>query len=177
MSWFGGRKQAGKVTAEVARRVTGISTPFGGVSWTDPGVSDAEIVRKFIVFLEDRRVLFNSNHLEVLGQVSQSVEVIRRECTTTLQQLGPKVFAVGPLRGIREAGRRFHDDCQEEFQNLDYNRRHGSNGEESLFGFFTALGAFRAVVGQHVALLAAHYNIDVEGDLAAALPRQDEARA
>ena len=37
-------------------------------------------------------------------------------------------------------------------------------------GFFTALGAFRAAVGQQVALLAAHYDIDIEGDLAAVLP-------
>ncbi len=36
--------------------------------------------------------------------------------------------------------------------------------------FFTALGAFRATIGQQIALPAAHYDIDVEGDLVAILP-------
>jgi hypothetical protein len=37
-------------------------------------------------------------------------------------------------------------------------------------GFFVALGSYRATVGQQVALLAAHYDIDIEGDLASVLP-------
>jgi hypothetical protein len=41
-----------KVTAATARRITGISTPFGGLQWADPGPSEREAVRGFIVFLE-----------------------------------------------------------------------------------------------------------------------------
>ena len=37
-------------------------------------------------------------------------------------------------------------------------------------GFFVALGAYRATVGHQVALLAAHYDLDIEGDLALILP-------
>jgi hypothetical protein len=50
-------KRGRRVTGAIARRITGISMPFGGVQWTDPGPSDAAIVRRFMVFLEDRRVL------------------------------------------------------------------------------------------------------------------------
>ncbi|MCW2247856.1 hypothetical protein M2352_003490 [Azospirillum fermentarium] len=164
--WF---KKSGKVTAATARRITGISIPFGGVQWADPGPSDAEIMRRFLLFLEDRRVLYNAMELEEVSQVERSIHEIRAECTRTLQALAPDVFAVAPLRAIREAGRRFHDDRNEEFRFFDHDeRRRGGNP-----GFFVALGAFRATVGQQVALLAAYYDINVEGALAAVLPALD----
>jgi hypothetical protein len=163
--WF---KKTEKVTAETARRITGISIPFGGVTWADPGPSDAQKVREFILFLEDRRVLYNAHDLEVVSQVEHSIHEIRGQCTKSLQALPPKAFAAIPIRSIREAGRRFHDDQQEEFRffHFDGHRR----SREGSPGFFTALGAFRAIVGLQVAQLAAHYDIDVEGDLAAVLP-------
>lgn len=164
--WF---KKSGKVTANTARRVTGISSPFGGISWADPGPGDGETVRRFLVFLEDRRVLYNSMDLEVVSQVHRSIHEIREECTKTLQALPPKAFAVLPLRAIREAGRRFHDDENEQFRFFDDGWRQRDGGP----GFFVALGAYRATVGQQVALLAAHYDIDIEGGLASVLPALD----
>jgi len=165
--WF---KRGGKVTAETARRITGISTPFGGFQWADSGPSDTEIVRKFVLFLENRRVLYNAMDLEVVSQVEGSIHQIRAECTKALQVLPPQAFAAVPIRAIREAGRRFHNDQNEDFRFFD-DRWHHRDGSP---GFFTALGAFRAAVGQQVALLAAHYDIDIEGDLAAVLPTLED---
>lgn len=164
--WF---RRGRKVTADTARRITDISAPFGGIQWADPGPSDAEIVRRFLVFLEDRRVLYNPMDLEVPSQVEHSIHQIREECTRTLQVLASSVFAVKPIRSIREAGRRFHGDENEEFRFFE----RGNHPQEGSPGFFTALGAFRATVGQQVALLAAYYDIDIEGDLAAVLPSMD----
>jgi hypothetical protein len=163
-------RKAEKVTAEAARRITGVSTPFGGIQWADPGLSDAQIIRQFLLFLEDRRVLYNPYSLEVVSEVEYSIHKVREECTKTLQALPPKVFAVTPVRIIRGAGRRFHDDQIECFRSFDgpWNHHEGSPG------FFTALGTFRATVGQQVALLAAYYDIDVEGDLASVLPILDD---
>jgi hypothetical protein len=164
--WF---KKGEKVTAEAARRITGISSPFGGIQWGDPGPSTAEIIRQFVVFL--RRVLYNSMDLEVTRKVERSIREIREQCTKTLQALPLKAFAVPPIRIIRSAARRFHDEQNEDFRffhDAPWDHRRGSPG------FFVALGAFRATVGQQVALLAAHYDIDVEGDLASALPQLDE---
>jgi hypothetical protein len=165
--WF---KKSGKVTADTARRITGISTPLGGISWGDPGPGDGETVRRFLVFLEDRRALYNAMNLEVVGEVHRSIHEIREQCTKTLQVLAPKAFAVVPVRAIREASRRFHDDENERFRFFDHRWSH----EESGPGFFVALGSYRATVGQQVALLAAHYDIDIEGDLASVLPTQTE---
>jgi hypothetical protein len=115
-----------------------------------------------VLVLEDRRVLYNARDLEVVSQVESSVHAIREECTKTLQVLPPDVFAATPLRLIRAGARRFQDDQHEEFRFFDP-RWHA---REATPGFFTALGAFRAVVGQQVALLVAYYDIDIEGDLA-----------
>jgi hypothetical protein len=160
-----------KVTAATARRITGISTLFGGFSWADPGPGDNETIRRFLVFLEDRRVLYNAMNLEVADQVDRSVHEIREQCTKTLQQLSPNAFGVQPIRGIREAGRRFHDDRNERFRFFDDDFRDGWRRENP--GFFVALGAYRATVGHQVALLSAHYDIDIEGDLASILPAID----
>jgi hypothetical protein len=161
-----------KVTADTARRITGISLPFGGLSWADPGPSDTEIVRQFLIFLEDRRALYNSMQLEVAGDVERSIHRIREQCTRTLQQLGPDAFAVGPLQMIREAGRRFHDDCQEDFPHFhrDWGVPHRHGRHDCGPGFFVALGALRATVGHQVALLAAHYDLSIEGELATTVP-------
>lgn len=170
-------RKSGKVTADTARRVTGISSPFGGLQWADPGPSDSEIVRQFVVFLEDRRVLYNAADLEEVSQVEHSIHEIREQCTKTLQALPAKAFAVPPIRAIREAGRRFHTDQNEEFRFFDRGEYHerGEHRRRGSPGFFTALGAYRATVGQQVALLAGHYDIDIEGDLASVLPSLDDA--
>ncbi|GMA79997.1 hypothetical protein GCM10025880_64140 [Methylorubrum aminovorans] len=38
-----------------------------------------------------------------------------------------------------------------------------------------ALGALRATIGQQIAVLAAHYDIDVESDLTSIMPQLPEA--
>jgi hypothetical protein len=169
----GKMRRAERVTAKTARRITGISTPFGGLSWSDPGPSEAEVVRKFLLFMEDRRALYIPLDYEVLQHVRASIDQIRAECTKTLQQLGPKAFATPPIRAIRQAARGFQDDQARAFRFFD----HGPQGHEGGPAFYTALGVLRAIVGQQVALLAAHYDIDVEGDLAAVLPRLDNERS
>jgi hypothetical protein len=42
---------------QIAKRLTGISTPIGGISWTPP-VDERDVAKKLLVFLEDRRALF-----------------------------------------------------------------------------------------------------------------------
>jgi len=57
--------------AELARRLTGISTPVIGVSW-EPPVSESDAARRVLVFLEDRRVLYEPSELEVPEQCVES---------------------------------------------------------------------------------------------------------
>jgi len=166
-------RDARRVTAETARKITGISTPLGGVQWSDPGPSQRELVRRFIVALEDRRVLYNPMWLEIRSQVESSIHEIRAACTKTLQQLGEHDFAVVPVRAIREACRRFHDDSNLDFRFFDLRDRYHHDATP---GFFVALGAFRATVGHQVAALAAHYDLAIDGDLASVIPQLDQGR-
>ena len=41
---------------EIAKRITGFSTPIFGVSW-NPDNTERDIARKVILYLQDRRVL------------------------------------------------------------------------------------------------------------------------
>lgn len=155
--------------AELARRITGFSTPFFGIQWTPPSV-ERDVIRGFITFLEDRRVLFVPYHLEVHGEVERSVQDIRRQCTGTLAALPEQSRAVPPLRAIRAACRRFLDEPHADFRNL-YVRDFGEFRDTA--GFFTALGELRATVGAHVAILAVLYEIEIEPELATIVPAED----
>jgi hypothetical protein len=163
-------KRSVHVTAATARKITGIGTPLGGVQWADPGPFDGDTVRHLLLFLEDRRLLYNAANLEEVSQVERAVREIREQCANTLQALPPKTFAIAPIRIIREASRRFHSEQQEQFPSFDGRASFRRGSAE----FFAALGSYRATVGQQVALLAGYYDIDIEGDLASVLPSLDD---
>jgi hypothetical protein len=157
--------------ADLARRITGFSTPTVGVSWT-PQAADRNTVRAFLTFLEDRRVLFNPFRLEVAYQVQQSIQQIRAECTKAIGSIPDNSPAAAPLRGIRAACRRFLDEPLT--SNVRFHQRdfYGPEGPE----FFTALGEFRAMVGAHVAGLAVLYKIELEVELASIVPAEDTGK-
>jgi len=163
-------RRSTRMTGDTARRITGISTIFGGFQWTDPGPPQREKVRHFIVALEDRRALFNPGYLEVRDQVIHSLSQIREICTEALKGLGEKDFAVVPIKAIRAACRRFQDDANLDFRNYSAGHHHHDHAD---LGFFVALGALRATVGQQIAMLSAHYDIEINGELALILPEPD----
>ncbi|WP_375399026.1 DUF6650 family protein [uncultured Sphingomonas sp.] len=158
------------MTGDTARRITGISTPAFGISWAEPGPSQRDRVRDYLLMLEDRRVLYNPMWLEVPSQVNASLHEIRSASTEALRQFDEQDFAIVPIRAIREACRRFHDDAAVDYPHMGWSDGRGDGNA----GFFMALGALRATIGQQVASLAAHYDLDVEGDLATVLPQIDE---
>ena len=153
---------------DLARRITGISTPIVGVSWNPPA-ADRDAVRTFLTFLEDRRVLFNPFHLEVEHQVQQSILLIREHCTEAIGVLPEGSHAIAPLRGIRAACRRFLDEPLTNSRHFHLRGFYEPEGPE----FFTALGEFRATVGAHVASLALLYKIELEPELASIVPAED----
>ena len=89
----------GKIVAKsLGSRLTGVSSPFFGAQWTPPA-DQREIIRKLLIELEDRRVLFVPYCLEVIGQVTSSVMQLRRLLTQSLQDLP------GGFRGHRSRAR------------------------------------------------------------------------
>lgn len=161
---------------DIPRRITGFSTPIFGVSWQAPP-DDRVAVRRLIIFLEDRRALFNLYDREVEEAVRLSVEMIRQEITRTMQEVSEGAKALPWLRGMQAACHQFLDDCQDSTRQEDL--------DELLFlpshrpmnaspTFYTALGALRASVGLHIAHLCALYGIDVEGNLTQILPPEQD---
>jgi hypothetical protein len=166
-------RAAKHLTGETARRITGISTPWFGVQWSDPGPSDRERIRRFFIELEDKRVLYNPQWLEVRSQVDTSVDNIRAICTEALKTFSDRDFATLPISNIRAACRRYLDETALEFPCVGFNPLDERRGGMSA-GAFVALGAFRASVGQEVARLSAFYDLDVQGELATVVPATDE---
>ena len=86
--------------AGLAKHITGFSTPIFGLSWKPPE-PEREKIRQLIVFLEDRRALYNPYNMETVRWVHESVLKIREELTNTLQQLAEESEAASSLRAMR----------------------------------------------------------------------------
>jgi len=60
----------------IANRLTGISTPIGGISWTPP-VDERDKAKRLLTFLEDRRALYHPYNMEIGDYVVESILEIR----------------------------------------------------------------------------------------------------
>ncbi|MFC2070040.1 DUF6650 family protein [Chloroflexota bacterium] len=149
---------------QIAKSLTGFSTPFFGLSWNPPE-SDRKIVQQLITFLEDRRTLYNPYNIETPIFVDQSLLEIRKELTITLQRVGDNPEISPHLRAMRAACRKYLN----EMSNQKSPRYHFRDYE-----VFAALGELRAAFGIHIAQLAVKYGIDIEEELASILPIEDE---
>ncbi len=152
---------------KIAKSLTGISTPVFGVSWNPPE-TEREIVRKLLVFLEDRRVLYNPYEIEMPEYVDRSIIEIRHELTEILRTLDENSEISQHIRAMRAACRKFLNQITPSQRHRYY--RWG-DGE-----FFAALGELRAIFGIHIAQLCVKYGIDVEQELASILPIVDDGK-
>lgn len=163
--------------SEIAARLNGISTPFGGLSWVPP-VVDVEVARSVIVLLEPRRVLFGTYSNEVPDQCVLSVLEIRNELTRVLQLGGIADELAGPVRLMRGYCNRFLtrvDATEASIPNEDHDRHLFRHAHWAMhdYWFGEALGELRAGIGLQAGIIAARYKIDVEDDLAGMIPAAD----
>ena len=150
---------------KIARSLTGISTPVFGVSWTPP-VTEREIARKLIVFLEDRRALYNPYDIEMPDYVDQSIIEIRHELTEILKSIDEKPRLSEHIRAMRAVSRKFLNQTA-----IHHGRRHFGGDAD----FCTALGELRAIFGIHIVQISVEYGIDVEDEIASIMPSYDDA--
>lgn len=155
---------------EIVSRLTGISSPIFGVSWNPPP-ADVTVARRVITFLEDRRVLFADESIEVVDHCVRSVIEVRRYLTSEIQQLS-KGELCSSLRAMRAACRKFLEAVDDSDGIVVRFGRH--HGHWASWRFGGALGELRGVFGVHVARIAAQNGLDVEDDLARILPSSDD---
>lgn len=148
--------------SEIGQRINGIgiSTPILGfsINWNPPE-SAKNIAREVIIFLENRRVLYNSYHLETYTHCVYSANEMRDFLTDKIIKASSDDLEKH-LRAMRRA-------CIKFVQLLS--RRHPNQ--------FLAqgLGELRATLGLHIGILAAQYGIDIEDDLATIIPSADDS--
>jgi hypothetical protein len=154
--------------SEIAGRITGFSTPIFGVSWTPPQL-DRDVARAVIVYLEDRRVLYDPHDIELPDYAVQSVFDIRRYLTEVLARGGIANELGDSLLAMRAACRKFVARVSGEDERGLYVRQSRVHDWERQT-FYQALGELRGVFGLHIAQLAAAYGIDVPDELETILP-------
>jgi len=93
---------------EIAKRLTGFSSPIFGVSWNPPE-SETSVAKRVIAELEDRRVLYNPSEMEVPHYCVQSVVEIRRMLSAELGAIDNDSALSKSLRAMRSACRKFLD--------------------------------------------------------------------
>jgi len=159
------------------RRVNSVTTPVGGLSWTPPS-SEREEIRKLVVFLEDRRALFDPYNVEAVALVEHSVQEIRAELTKVLQTVGEASRAGELLRTMRAACQRYLSRASVFRDEPYWHRRpryHGGPGlDEADDDFIMALGELRGVFGTCLGQIASSYEIKVHGQLAELVPAADQ---
>ena len=93
----------------IASRLTGISCPIAGINW-EPPVDEQEKARKLIVFLSDRRVLYNPFHMEIGDYVIDSVLRIRERLIHDLEEIRSDSVLRESLLAMSAACRKFMDE-------------------------------------------------------------------
>ncbi|HOI95550.1 MAG TPA: hypothetical protein PK250_12665 [Syntrophobacter fumaroxidans] len=144
-------------------RLTGISTPVGGLSWTPP-VDEFDIARKLLIFLEDRRALYYPYNIQTVHHVVHSVLAIRQRLTEDLEKVSREDVLGESLSALRASCRKFLTAI-----GGDATRIHTSAVDRS---FSEALGGLRAIFGLHIARIACAYDLQIEEDLKAILPAE-----
>lgn len=157
--------------SEIANRLTGISTPLGGVSW-QPSELESAAARRIVAYLEDRRVLYAPDELEDPSHCVHSVLDIRRLLTAELGKLDAGSDFAANLRAMRAACRKFLDRIGADGNEVTLYARH--RGHWASWTFFGALGEMRGTFGVHLAQVAARFKLDIEDNLASILPAKDD---
>lgn len=150
---------------EVLKRVTGLSTPFIGISWNAKG-TDRDHALELIAYLDDRRVLYNPSEMEVPRHCVDSILDIRKFLTIKIGVVRDERF-LGLLRDMRSACRKFIDTVGVDEEIIRFGQLHGLWASWMFNG---ALGELRGVFGIYLAGISVMYKLDVEGDLSTILP-------
>jgi hypothetical protein len=153
--------------SEIANRLTGISTPIGGVSW-QPSELEVGTARRVIALLEDRRVLYAPDELEVPSHCVHSVLEVRHFLSHELGKLDTGSEFAASLRAMRAACRKFLERVGlDGRETVLYANQHG---HWASWTFYSALGEMRGTFGIHLARIAAQFRLDIEDPLATILP-------
>lgn len=146
----------------IYKNITGLSCPIFGIQWNAP-IIESDEAKKIVIFLEDKRVLFNPVDMEGASHCTQSVINIRSELTKALQGLSSDSNLAKQLRQMRKACQEFSDSVgSPQFILLDH--------PVQISILERALFKLRQKFGTSVAEIAVAYGLDVDDGLASVIP-------
>ena len=151
------------------KKVTGVSTPFGGVQW-EHGLADDVQAQNIVDFLSDRRVLFNDGELEVPRFCVESVHEIRQFLTDTLRENQQDTPVRSCLLDLLGACRKFDNTITQKCPSLQHG--HLSNQFFEQISFFTSLGELRGAFGVQLDFLKDMYDSRLTSELSRMLPTE-----
>jgi hypothetical protein len=149
---------------ELATRLTGVSTPIGGISWKPP-VDERDKARRLLVYLAGQRALHYPYDKEIGSFVVQSILDTRERLTRDIEDLSMDSVLRGILRAMQGACRKFLDE------NQSPSAGYGWPYEAQLH---STLGELRALFGIHIARIACAYDLEVDACLGGILPPEPE---
>ncbi|WP_432718624.1 DUF6650 family protein [Pectinatus frisingensis] len=152
---------------EILHRITGLSCPICGISWT-PSEPEINIAKRIIIFLEARRVLYIPSEMENPTYCVESVIEIRNFLTTELSKIDEKTNLYSYVSAMRKACNKFLSRCDK--KNGDILIHGGNWGHWASWTFAAALGEMRGTFGTMVTQIASAYGLNVEDDLANIIP-------
>ena len=147
---------------DIFRRINGFSTPIFGLSWT-PGDYESEKVKKLLIFLENRSVLYAPYNYENPTYCAKSVIEIRKELTTFLAHYQDNKELENLVRSFRQASILF---CNV-IGHPNYSTLHGVVQKSILR---EQLADLRKKAGLAIGALAVSYGYDVDENLATIIP-------
>jgi hypothetical protein len=96
---------------ELANRLTGISTPAGGISWK-PSVDERDKAQQLLVYLAGERALHYPYDKEIGTFVVQSILDTSERLTRDIEALSTDTLLRKILRAMQAACRKFLDENQ-----------------------------------------------------------------
>jgi len=149
---------------DLAKRLTGISTLIGGISWKPP-VEERSKAQRLLVYLAGQRALHYPYDREIGSFVVQSIVDTRERLTRDIEGLSVGSILRQILRGMQAACRKFLDE------NQSPSAGYGWPYEAQLH---CTLGELRALFGIHIARIACAYDLEVDVCLGGVLPPEPE---
>lgn len=146
----------------IYKNITGLSCPIFGIQWKAPTI-EADEAKNILLFLEDKRVLFNPASMEDADHCAQSVIGIRSELTKALQILSSDSNLANSLRRMRKA-------CQDFSNKLGHPKFSKLDAPVQTSMLARELFKLREKCGVSVAEIAVSYGLDVDDGLASIIP-------
>lgn len=146
----------------IYKNITGLSCPIFGIQWNAPAIESDE-GKNVILFLEDKRVLFNPSHMEDAEHCALSVIELRSELTKHLQALPNGSNLASALKQMRKA-------CQAFSNRIGHPKFSSFDSAVQTSFLKRELTKLRENFGLPVANVAVAYGLDVDDGLASIIP-------